>query len=672
MRVSVQNTGETAVDLRLDMIAFVAVRGSERKTAPAALNDGTLVLSLGTIGDLQPILALDHPTPFTPTAKKNIGANLTLEPGADGALRFACASLPMIQASGDAALIAASIDWDALHAEIERAAADIPDIETGDIDVDATIAFSYQTAIQASDPPLKPENAPDVYLLATALALVDPDRAMRLVRAAIDAQANVKPDKLWMPILARLTYAVYDDTRDQAFLRELAPKLIAFFERWRSPECDTDGDGIPEWQAEGQNGFPYAPTFALSDSRGQHADIRMAESPDLAAYLLSEASSLHMIAGEIGDASAQAAAKEAADRLRERLPSMWHDGLNRPAYRDRDTHETSSSVTVLRDARASEEQFIALDLTPPARLIIEITGGTERKPTFSVIADGVDANGQPQMERIESTGFDWRYSRGVATTQRVFARVDKMHAEGLTGGYRISAKTPNWTRLDISALIPLSTTTDKTDALLTLLHDEKRFWRPYGVPMVAADDPDYVPSENAAIRPFWLTFIGESLPADPMADAPAAELVRRLMQAQITALKTERTFAASYNPETGEPIGARGSVAGIVPLDLLAHLISVYVLTPRQVRIMDSKWKTPITLRHRGVTINRSGDDVQVTFPTGAVVNATLTDGLSEVNDPTPLPSETPIVPPADPTNTLPEAEQPDSLPEAPSDADPA
>jgi hypothetical protein len=657
-RISVQNTGGAAVELHIDLIAFVGLRstlgGREGKVAPAALSDDTLVLSLGTIGDLQPAVALDHPTPFTPDSRGKLGADMALPPGADAAVRFGCAGLPTLQESGSAADAAAKLNWDVLTAQIERLAADIPDLETGSIDIDAAIAASYQTAICALDPALKPENAPDLYLLAAALAAADPERARALVRAALAAQANATPDKLWMPILARLVARLDDDLDDPDFVREALPTLAAFLTRWGSREFDRDGDGLPEWQSENQNAFPYAPTFALSDPNGQHGDMRMAEAPDLAAYLLSEAveyRSFMRMAGEDSDSPTDTIVSAAQARLL----ALWRDEFGRYTYRDRDTHTTTPGVHVLNDGRAGDEHFIALDLQTPARLILEVSGGTARKPTFNILIDGIDAAGEPQWERISSADFDWRYSRGTTTTQLIFSRVNRLGAEGLTGMYRLSARTPDWTRLDISALMPLATVSAaEQPQLLALLKDERRFWRPFGVPMVSADDPDYKPAENAAVRPFWLTLILEGLIA--FTDAvTAADLFRRLLNAQIETLKSERTFAAAYNPETGEPIGERGSASGIVPLHILRGLLDMRVLSARRVWVgVEFALNAPITLRHRGVTIVRAADSASVTFPSGAVVHIPTEADWGIIEEPPPAaePPDTPTPSAADNSGT--------------------
>ncbi|MFN8450328.1 MAG: hypothetical protein U0521_17510 [Anaerolineae bacterium] len=82
------------------------------------------------------------------------------------------------------------------------------------------------------------------------------------------------------------------------FWNEVYPGLLRFFERWLA--CDSDGDGFPEWQSEGQTGYPFMPSFALGLPWGQNAEIRYFETPDLLAYLLSEAISLREIAYTCG------------------------------------------------------------------------------------------------------------------------------------------------------------------------------------------------------------------------------------------------------------------------------------------------------------------------------------------------------------------------------------
>src|SRR5690606_15337491 len=150
------------------------------------------------------------------------------------------------------------------------------------------------------------QNPTLAYLSALALASIDAEMAQSVIRNYLAVQqpdgwidwkpglAGQQQGVLCLPILARLAWGVWQYTEDDPFLRETFPALSRFFERWL--QADTDADGFPEWQSEGQTGYLFMPTFALGMPWGQNADIRMVETPDLLAYLLSEAISLREIA----------------------------------------------------------------------------------------------------------------------------------------------------------------------------------------------------------------------------------------------------------------------------------------------------------------------------------------------------------------------------------------
>src|SRR5690606_26048624 len=132
---------------------------------------------------------------------------------------------------------------------------------------------------------------------------------------------------------------------------------------------------LPEWQDERQTGYAFWPTFGAGQPWAQNLNIRLVETPDLAAYLISEAESLR----KIGDVLEQVAANELDRRvhtLLRRLSTLWDDKLNRFVYRDRDTLVTSGPVTIIENVPADEEHLPALKLETPARIIVQVSGGT--------------------------------------------------------------------------------------------------------------------------------------------------------------------------------------------------------------------------------------------------------------------------------------------------------
>ena len=197
--------------------------------------------------------------------------------------------------------------------------------------------------------------------------------------------------------------ASWQYSEDDDFLSEVYPGLLRFFERWLA--CDADKDGFPEWQSEGQTGYPFMPTFALGLPWGQNADIRTVETPDLLAYLLSEATSLREIAYYLRKSDDEKKLGARADELTARLETLWNAQEGRYAYRDRDTHQTTGSVSVLQDGRGDEDHILALRLTPPNRLIVEVTGGTSQPAKMKLHLSGVDASGNRVQE--DADAFVW-------------------------------------------------------------------------------------------------------------------------------------------------------------------------------------------------------------------------------------------------------------------------
>ena len=103
-----------------------------------------------------------------------------------------------------------------------------------------------------------------------------------------------------MPLLASLTWRLYQFDEDQGLLGNLCPRLLDNLRQWFSREHDHDQDGFPEWDNPLQTGFEDNPSFAFWHSWSLGSDISMAESPDLGAYLYRECNLLLRMARLLG------------------------------------------------------------------------------------------------------------------------------------------------------------------------------------------------------------------------------------------------------------------------------------------------------------------------------------------------------------------------------------
>jgi hypothetical protein len=84
-------------------------------------------------------------------------------------------------------------------------------------------------------------------------------------------------------------------------------------------------------------------------------------------------------------------------------------------------------------------------------------------------------------------------------------------------------------------------------------------------------------------------------------------------------LKTEGAFREAYHPEQAEGCGRRDHVAGIAPLSLFLAVSGVSLLSPNRVELEGPhRFRWPVTIRWRGLTVTRSHEGTRVAFPDGS------------------------------------------------------
>ena len=674
VRFTIANVHTEALDVELDVIAFVGMNNKEQKLI-ALLSAGAL--SLGAIGNLQPVILLEdgqveNEVPSSPKLKRAF----TIEGRKKLAIRLVHAGLGDVKQSLALAQKWLKTDWDAAFAQIDANAQAIPQIHTGDTDSDATIAFAYRELTQsflkatsslpypsfvATREPGRGANTNDkgwngqsptlAYLAGLGIASVDAGLAQGIIGNYLAVQQNdgwidnkpglagQKQNVLCMPILARLSWGIFQYTEDSQFLKDAFPKLLKFFQRWLQPDLDKDIDGLAEWQNEVQTGYVFIPTFSTWQAWGGGADIRTLESPDLIAYLLSEAKSLKEIAYYLRDVDAEKQMDEHITRLESALENLWNADLGRYTYRDRDTHLTTGRVDIIKDARGMDELLPAEKLNPPNRLVVRVSGGVNLLPKMTLKFDGFDPNGKAITEQATGEQFIWAGGRGVYTSKQTFLQIDRITFEGLSRVYRVDVHTVDTTRLDINALIPLwsaSVSPEHAQALLSLLTDSNHFWRESGISMNSAQDANFDPKNadgSGGVWPYWLTLIGEAL-IESGHMKEATELLQRILRVQIQVLKSNKRFSEFYNSEKAEGLGEPANVAGIVPLHLLMRVIGVRVTSSSKVWVGGKfTWGKPVTVQQRGVLVVRQEAETKITFPSGYSVTVSG-DEWQEVVDP--------------------------------------
>jgi glycogen debranching enzyme len=387
---------------------------------------------------------------------------------------------------------------------------------------------------------------------------------------------------------------------------------------------------MPEWSHTIQTAFDDCPSFVRWQRWAQGADITQAESPDLAAYLYREATTLARMADLAGRPEEAPELLRRAAMLQAAVERMWREDTASYHYVDRDHHE-SPPGQVLAQGRGEFSAEIGRRFSPSARLLIRCAGPRDAaRPAATAILHGRGRRGRHRIETIKPAHFQWYWGLGTASSEKVYAEVERVEVHGLGDEFEITVATVDYTRQDQTLLLPLWAGLPDRQRAETLVRrtvlDEGRYWRPYGLPNCSAQDPAYRADNREGSGGVWLmwnTMIGEGLLEYGYREE-AAELVRRLMTAMIHTLKTDQAFREAYNPDTLAGLGDRDYLWGVAPAHLFLQTAGIRIVSPRKVWIGGhNPFDRPVTVRARGVSVTRAGDTATVVFPSERQVTVT-------------------------------------------------
>ena len=685
---TLSNQSDDHLSLQLDLFGHVGSGERNQKLNVLTMADYSLALHLGEIGNLNPVVTMEGASVEVyggRISSPKIGCRIELAAGESSRIPFVVAGLADMRDSFSVAMNWMSRPWEAYFGKISQNAVSIPKISTGNSEWDLIIDLSYAQLVKSFMSPT--EHLPHhslvanrasergwsrrgdgsdhvrawsgqdptlAYLAVAAIIGVDSDMAIAIVRnylavqddcGFIDRQPGLggqRQGAMLTPILARLSLMIYEQTEDRAFVTDILPSLVAFFRRWLVE--DADGDGVPEWQSERQMGYVAFPTFGRGQAWAQGAHIRQMETPDLLAYLISEADALRQLA-ELVDESETA--EEMAGQLSEldaRLEEFW-DG-NRYTYRDRDSHLTSEGIELLHRGAGDQVHEIGQELLKPARVMIRVVGGVSQRPRISLKLEGNDEKGAACTIEASVDDFLWQNRQGIYTTKQPLSRVERIAISGLSRVYKVYARTIDSSRLDINALMPLWTgrlSAERAAALVKLATDEAHFLRPNGLTMVSASDRNYDPSNargGGGIWMYWLSLVGEGMVKAGFRQE-STEIVKRVLHMLARVLEREGKLSQFYHADEAKGFGEEHHIGGIVPLKLLGDVIGIRVVAADKVWVGDDfTWGEPITVEQHGVIVRRSIEESRVEFPSGHIVTLAAGAPWQLVQDPTPLPQD--------------------------------
>ena len=685
---TLSNQSNDHLSLQLDLFGHVGIGGRNQKLNVLTMADYSLALHLGEIGNLNPVVTMEGASVEVyggRISSPKIGCRIELAPDESCRIPFVVAGLADMRDSFSVAMNWMSRPWSAYFNSISQNAASIPKISTGNPDWDLAIDLSYAQLVKSFMSPsehlphyslvanrasergwsrrgdgsdhIRAWSGQDptlAYLAVASIAGVDSDLAKAIVSnylavqdesGFIDRQPGLGGQRqgvMLIPILARLSLMIYEQTEDGAFVADILPSLLSFFMRWFVE--DVDSDGVPEWQSERQMGYIALPTFGRGQAWAQGAQIRQMETPDLLAYLISEADALQQLAELAGESETAEHIAAKLSELDARLEEFW-DG-NRYTYRDRDSHLAGAGLELLHRGAGDQVHEIGQELLKPARVMIRVVGGVSQRPRISLKLEGNDEKGAACNIEASVDDFLWQNRQGVYTTKQPLSRVERLAIGGLSRVYKVYARTIDSSRLDINALMPLWTgrlSPERAAAIVNLAMDEAHFLRPNGLTMVSASDRNYDPSNargGGGIWMYWLTLVSEGMVKAGYRQE-ATEILKRVLHMLTRVLEREGKLSQFYHADEAKGFGEEHHLGGIVPLKLLGDVIGIRVVAADKVWVGgEFTWERPIMVEQHGVIVRRSADENRIEFPSGHIVTLSAGAPWQLVQDPTPLPQD--------------------------------
>lgn len=664
-RITLQNEGADPAEIQLMLHALL--RPAEPTGGMSVvMQEGVLVLS-GRTGDLAPVIFVAGGASAATAAYPALRVTLPLDPGATETVQWAHAGSADPLRAHQLARELAGRSWDAEIARLERANASLVELETGNPDWDAALAFSQSVSLAAylsptrylPHPSIVQVRSPDhgfsargdgrdydlfwdgqtaghAWVNLQQILPAAPELAKGVLLNFLEAQApeggiDWKPGlggqrngSLCAPLLAGLSWLVYQWTEDAQFLAQVYPGLLRLFDSWFTPEHDRDQDGHPEWQHTIQAGFDDWPSFVRWRVWGQGLDLRMAETPDLAAYLHREAVALRAMCEVLGDRERLPELELRTDSLCQSLERAWREPQACYQHQDRDLHGTPEGVRLGR-GQGRFVQPIERDFNPPARVLARCRAPAGRAPAIRVLIYGVASTGRRRVARLERGQFSWFSGLGSATSEIAFRRIERVEVQGAAEGVTTTLRSADFSRADVSGLLPLwglIPTRERAERLVhACLLDPDRFWRPHGVPGCSARDPAYTrggAEGSADLSMAWNLMLGEGLLAYGYVQE-AAELTGRLLAACAGSLRREHAFRERYHADAEQGSGSRHHLAGVAPLSLFLQVLGVRLISPHKVSLRAvNPFPRPVRLRWRKLEIEWEDDHARVRFPDGS------------------------------------------------------
>jgi hypothetical protein len=668
-RVSVANKSNANRKIRLELCAVLnPIDGQSMTTTQSQMVN----ILAGQTGGLFPVLFMTGGPAHGSGPHPALFLDLDLGPGGARQLTWTQAATNTLQTSFDLARQTAARAWEAERARIELLnASQTIDIRTADKEWDAAFAFSQSAAFGLFFPPNQylpnpslvssrgPDNGHspkddgtdypaswngqspfDAYYLKDVLPAAPAAQdvlknflAVQNEDGTIDGKPGLAGQRgryLSAPLLAGLTWKLYESSEDKTFLKQVFSQLQKFFWSWFSPECDDDRDGIPQWRHVLQTGFEDNPLFDQWHEWSLGVNIAQVHSPALEAMLYNEAACLIKMAELLEEHDSLTLLHAQAAKLRASVESTWQARTGLYHYRERGTGLSLAGRVLVRQ-QGSGTAVTKLKFEGPIRLLVEVQtqSPAAKRPQIRIH----EFSTKPADEVIESSDYQWRSGGAMYTTKKTYSKLAKVSVRGLDAEDTVILSTLDYTTEDHTLFTPLwAGIPDKGHAqhmISRALLDAGRFNRPYGVPACPSLTQPEAETVAQSVHLPWNLLICEGLLSYGFR-SDAARLFAHNMTAVIQNLKQNRAFHARYHAERGTGIGERNALSGLAPVGLFLKIVGVKILSATRVRLEgENPFPWDVTIQYKGLKVIRGQKKTEVLFANGKSV--TVEGGESTV-----------------------------------------
>ncbi len=599
----------------------------------------------------------------------SLSHTIELESYGSRQITWALASLNSPQASLELARKTVARPWDAEIANLElNTAARQLEITTGNADWDAAFAMSQKTAANLFFPATRHlphpsfvfsrhpdqgysqrgdgldfpyqwngQTALEAYYLMDYLLPGNLYLAEGLLRNFIYVQdergfidwkpglAGQQTRQLAQPVLATMALKIDGYRENSLWMNDLYPSLVKFIQFWFSQEMDHDLDGYPEWRHLIQTGLPDSPMLNAWQPGSQGVDVSVLESPSLGAMLFRELTSLIEIATRINNTENLDWLQAKASQLQATIESTWRPPANCYSYRDYTSH-INSRAEFHRVFKGKQKVAVNRSFKTPQRIQIHVEFENENTRPLQASLIGVGIDNEEIVEKIGPGQLTWTSHSAVFTSRHLFSKIKELQLIGLTGDDQLTIQTIDYTLEDCSLLLPLWASIPNAHRAGKMV---KKKISPHYLQKFGISARPISPKEQDKLSTFshliWNHLLGEGL-LDYGYRELTVNLVTRLMDGIVQAMKTHHGIKEQFDACTGYASGEINSISGLAPIGLFLKTLGIRRITEQDLIIEgDNPFPFPVTIRYRGLVMTRHQHDTVITFHNGQTITVSTT-----------------------------------------------